>query len=150
MPSSRYSNRFGGSGFGNAAKPQEQVETETADQIQARITREQYDDYKNRFAPWVKKLNDQVSDKSIAESKLQWNKDINSSTNQALKNGLIASNLNTSRFGVNEGGRAKSANNTLGLLSAAKNRTARTNATNQDIDDRRMSLLSGQSTRGAM
>jgi hypothetical protein len=115
-----------------------------ANQLQAAITRAQYDDYQTRFVPYLNKLTAQVSDEQVAADKSRWN---NEFMNQAKNNPGLAmesSNRNLSRYGVSQDNRANKAGMGLAKANSTSSAIANMNATNQAIDDRVTQLLSGQ------
>lgn len=118
-----------------------------ANQLTAAITRQQYDDYQTRFAPYLNTLTDQVSDSQIAADKSKWN---NEFLGQAQNNGLMAqgmTNRNLSRFGVSQDSRTQNSSKRLADIQATGNANSNMNTMSQSIDDRVMSLLSGQTLR---
>lgn len=172
MPSSRTENRFGAAGYRNTSKQAVKAKPLTvqqsasndlyaqygvdpnsknkADDLQAAITRAQYDDFNGRYSGWMKNLQGQVSTATINADKARWGADIAQSSDQAYKNGLIGSQLNQERFGVKEAARARDTNQSLGLFNQAKNRLSQTNEMTQNIDDRRIALLNGQRPKGGV
>lgn len=115
-----------------------------ANQLQAAITRAQYDDYQKRFAPYLDTLTSQVSDSQIAADKSKWN---NTFLNQAQSNGLTAQAMTSrdlGRYGVSNDNRTKDTSKRLADINATSNAVSNMNTMNQSIDDRVMSLLSGQ------
>ena len=119
-----------------------------ASDLQAAITRQQYDDYQARFSPWLDTLTSEVSDANIAQSKRDWSNEITQDSQNAMNRGLAASGRNMSRFGIAESARTKQANKSLAEFSAGQNTVGNINNMNQSIDDRVMTLMSGQNLSG--
>lgn len=115
-----------------------------ANELQAAITRQQYDDYQTRFVPYLNQLTAEVSPNQIAADKNEWN---NTFMNQANEQGLLSSamtNRNMSRFGAEYNPRLKKENDVAAKAYSSGSAVSNMNNMNQSIDDRVVALLSGQ------
>jgi len=119
--------------------------SDKGNQLQAAVTRSQYDDYQRRFSPWLGTLTSMTSDAYVNGEKQRWAGDISKSATLSANNAATASSRGLSQFGAAQDGRANAQNQSLGLLGAGSNTVANTNNMNQSIDDRLLTLMSGQS-----
>ncbi|CAN8139582.1 hypothetical protein THIOSC15_1660002 [uncultured Thiomicrorhabdus sp.] len=115
-----------------------------SNQLQAAITREQYDDYNDRFSQYLTTLTDQVSNEQVAADKSKWNSIFQGQANTQADKANEMTNLNLSRFGLTQNARESESNKRLAGLTASSNAVGNMNNMNQSIDDRVTALLSGQ------
>lgn len=116
--------------------------------LSAAITRAQYDDYQTRFLPWLDNLTDTVSDSSVAETKQYWQDKMLGQADSNAQNTAAATSRNQSRFGLAIDDRTQKSNNSLNDAAFKASAVKGINEMNQAVDDRVLTLLSGQKLSG--
>jgi hypothetical protein len=117
-----------------------------ASDTHARLTREQYDDYRARFLPYLSKLDSGIS--NPAQAKANMTQSINQQFSQGLSQAQGMTDRNLSRFGMAQTDREKQSGSHLGLINSTKNQTQLTNQMNNAIDERTDALVSGGALSG--
>jgi len=115
-----------------------------ASELSAAITRQQFNDYQTRFSPYLKQLNNAVSDSAIQQRQSDMMGLINQQANAQPQLTQAMSQRNLSRYGAAQDPRAQGFGLRMAQLDSAANAAKQINQMNSDIKDTSMALLSGQ------
>ena len=115
-----------------------------ASQLSAAITRQQFNDYQARFAPYLSQLNNAVSDSAIKQRQTEMTGLINQQAAMQPQLSQAMSQRNLSRYGAAQDPRAQGYGLRTAQLDSAANAVKQVNQMNSDIKDTGMALLSGQ------